>query len=164
MKHTWWVIKDTLQRKCKCVPPCSFIHDGRIINNPKEIAKEFNLYFIRVSQTIANDISASWSFDKYLTNNHNLFFCFTHIEQSIVTNIIHKLKNKSRHGYDNISNKLLKRANDIIVKPLTLIINQSLSTGIFPKQIKMYRVKPLLKKMISLFSGNYRPISLLLSI
>ena len=97
-----------------------FIHDGRIINNPNEIAKEFNLYFISVSQTIANDISAPWSFDKYLTNNYNLYFCFTQIEQSIVTNIIHKLRNKSSHGYDNISNKLLKRASDIIVKPLTL--------------------------------------------
>ena len=143
MKHTWSVIKDTLQGKTKCEPPCSFIHDGRIINNPNEIAKEFNLYFISVSQTIANDISASWSFDKYLTNNHNLFFCFTQIEQSIAANIIHKLKNKSSHGYDNISNKLLTRASDIIVKPLTLIISQSLSTGIFPKQLKLSRVKPL---------------------
>ena len=31
MKHTWSVIKDTLQRNTKCEPPCSFIHDGRII-------------------------------------------------------------------------------------------------------------------------------------
>ena len=58
MKRTWPVIKDTLQIKTKCEPPCSFIHDGRIINNPNEIAQEFNLYFISVSQTIANDISA----------------------------------------------------------------------------------------------------------
>ena len=92
MKHTWSVIKDTLQITTKCEPPCSFIHDGRIINNPNKIAKEFNLYFISVSHTIANDISAPWSFDKYLTNNHNLFFSFTQIKQSIVINIIHKLK------------------------------------------------------------------------
>ena len=80
------------EMKPKCEPPCSFIHDGRIISNPNKIAKEFTLYFISVSQTIANDISAPWSFDKYLTNNHNLFVCFTQIEQSIVTNIIHKLE------------------------------------------------------------------------
>ena len=40
MKRTWSFIKDTLQRKTKCEPPCSFIHDGRIINNPNEIAKK----------------------------------------------------------------------------------------------------------------------------
>ena len=40
MKHTWSVIKDTLQKKTKCEPPCSFIHDGRIINNPNEIAND----------------------------------------------------------------------------------------------------------------------------
>ena len=56
MKHTWSVIKDALQRKTKCEPPCSFIHDVRIIYNPNEIAKEFNLYFISISQTIAHDI------------------------------------------------------------------------------------------------------------
>ena len=39
LKYTWRVIKDTLQRKTKCEPSCSFIHDGRIINNPNEIAK-----------------------------------------------------------------------------------------------------------------------------
>ena len=77
---------------------------------------------------------------------------------------MHKLKNKSSHGYDNISNELLKRASDIIVKPLTLIVNQSLSTCIFPKQLTIYRVKPLLKKIISLFFSNYRPLLLLPSI
>ena len=85
-------------------------------------------------QSIAIDISSPGSFDKYLTNNYNLLFCFTQIDQSIVSNIIHKQKKISCHGNDNISNRILKRANDIIVKPLSLIINQSLSTNIFPKQ------------------------------
>ena len=57
-----------------------------------EKSDEISLQNQSQSQTIANDISAPWSFDKYFTNKHNLFFCFTQIEPSIVTNIIHKLK------------------------------------------------------------------------
>ena len=49
MKHTWSVIKDTLQRKTRYELPSSFIHDGRIMNHPNEISNEFNLHFISVS-------------------------------------------------------------------------------------------------------------------
>ena len=56
-----------------------------------------------------------------------------------------KLKNKSSYGYDSISNKLIKNACHVLVRPLTLIVNQSLHTGIYPSQLKLSRVKPLFK-------------------
>ena len=49
-------------------------------------------------------------------------------------------------------------------KPLTLIINQSLITGIFPEKLKLAKVIPLYKKDDKLITNNYRPISLLTSI
>ena len=58
-------------------------------------------------------------------------------------NIINKLKNKSSFGHDTISNKLIKRCKDILVKPITLMINQTLKTGIFPCDVKLSRIKPL---------------------
>ena len=51
-----------------------------------------------------------------------------------------------------------------LIKPLTLIINQSLITGIFPEKLKLAKVIPLYKKDDKLIMGNYRPISLLTSI
>ena len=56
-----------------------------------------------------------------------------------------ELKNRSSYGHDYISNKILKACKTILAKPLALLINQSLSTGEFPKELKMYRVKPLFK-------------------
>ena len=48
-----------------------------------------------------------------------------------------------------------------IAKPLSLKINQSLCTGIFPKKLKIAKVIPLFKKGDSHLFDNYCPISLL---
>ena len=62
---------------------------------------------------------------------------------------------------DGISNKLLKRRKHIIVQPLTLIINQSLTSGIYQDKFKMSKITPLHKKDDRTIESNYRPISLL---
>ena len=73
-------------------------------------------------------------------------------------------KKKSNTGNDEISNKLIKQAKSVLVKPLTLLMNQITHTGEFPDQFKLSRVKPLFKKGDQCFFFNYRPISLLPSI
>ena len=69
-----------------------------------------------------------------------------------------KLKSKSSYGYDEISNNLIKHASSSLVKPLTLIVNQVLYTGIFPRQLKTSRVKPIHKNGEQSSFCNYRPI------
>ena len=41
------------------------------------------------------------------------------------------------NGHDGISSELLKLVNDDISSCITLIINQSLTTGIFPDKLKI---------------------------
>ncbi len=53
---------------------------------------------------------------------------------------------------------------NIFTKPLTIIINQMLKTGIFPDQLKIAKVMPIHKKDDEIHFTNYRPISLLPSI
>ena len=64
-------------------------------------------------------------------------------------------------GSDCISLRLLKDAAEVISKPLTQIINASLSQGIVPHEWKHARVTPLFKKGVSTDLDNYRPISVL---
>ena len=75
--------------------------------------------------------------------------------------IINKLKNKILSEVDEISNKLLKAIGTELSKPLTIIINQCLLTGIFPDLLKIAKVKPLFKHGDACKLNNYRPISLL---
>ena len=85
------------------------------------------------------------------------------VHRTDVSKIINKMKPKSSAGYDIISSKLLIQIGDIIACPLSIIINQSLCTGIFPKKLKLAIAIPLYKRYDEKSFGNYRPISLLSS-
>ena len=92
----------------------------------------------------------------YLNHPTNCVFTFQPITEVKISEIIGNLKNKSSYGHDCLSNIMIKKAQRLLIKPLTLLINQSLSTGIFPNKLKISRVKPLFKKgKVYLFS-NYR--------
>ena len=49
----------------------------------------------------------------------------------------------------------------MVTKPLTLIINQMIVTGIYPKAFKTSKVSPIFKISDNTLLSNYRPISLL---
>ena len=68
--------------------------------------------------------------------------------------------NKSS-GLDNIPNKLLKMAAEIVSQSLTHIFNKSLCTGIFPNDWKLARVIPIHKNGAKYDLNNYRPISII---
>ena len=93
--------------------------------------------------------------------NHEKVFKFKEIEQESITMVINSLTNKSSVGIDGISTILLKCIAPSIIKPLTLIINQIMKTGVFPNKMKLAKVIPIYKKEDPTQVTNYRPISLL---
>ena len=57
--------------------------------------------------------------------------------------------------------KLLKHCRDLLLTPVTPVVTQMFSTGIFPERIKIAKVEPINKKDDASLLSNYRPISLL---
>ena len=62
---------------------------------------------------------------------------------------------------DDISNKIMIIAKNVICKPLTHIINMSIKTGIIPYMWKEAKIIPLHKKGSTSSAKNYRPIAIL---
>ena len=110
------------------------------------IANEFNRYFISIGHLLPEKNQSVHSCEEYLGQKANSVFKFTEVNEDCIDKIIKKLKSKSITGYDNISNKHIKHARTVLVKPLTLLANQIIHTGEFPRQLKIARVKPLFKK------------------
>ena len=68
---------------------------------------------------------------------------------------------KSSSGCDCITLKQLKYLKYVLIKPLTLLINQIVNTRIFPDKMKIAKVIPIFKNEDQISFCNYRPISLL---
>ena len=143
--------------------PKYFLIDNINVNDPKLIANKFNNYFIEIGPTLSESIvpPTRKSFNDYLMNPVHINFEFKVVTEKTVKEIIENLKPKTSCGVDRLSNKLLKFIKDEIAKPLTMIINQSLQTGIFPDKLKLAKVLPIHKKNDDNILDNYRPISVL---
>jgi hypothetical protein len=75
--------------------------------------------------------------------------------------LIKGLDNKKTMGLGDIPDYAIKKCHSKIKTALTHIINLSLSSGQFPDQLKIAKVKPLYKKRCDTEVGNYRPVSLI---
>ena len=165
LRKTWRTIDDTLNKKSnKSKFPSKFIVNNRTVTDHKKIADEFNIFFSTIGSTLSASIKlddSTIAFTDYLDNPTEHRFSFSKITENETLTIINNLKSKNSSGNDDISNRLLKSIKCEISKPLTIIINQSLETGIFPDALKVAKVKPLFKKGDNCCLNNYRPISLL---
>ena len=113
---------------------------------------------------MSEQIHATRSSDEYFNKRTYTVFNFTEVSEECIDSTIKSMKSKFSTGYDNISNQLIKIAKNVLIKLLTLLLNQSIHTGEFPKQLKIAKVKPLFKKGNQSSFTKYRPISLLPSI
>ena len=164
IKKTWSTINEKLQRKKKKTSSNIFYHDGKILKDELEIANAFNNYFTSIGPSLANKFEQNNNYLKYLNDAPNCRLYFEPVEEHYIIKIIDKLKNKKSSGIDGISNSLIKLSKHVFVKPLAIMVNQMLNTGIFPSQLKISKVIPLHKANDETLLSNYRPIALLPSV
>jgi hypothetical protein len=101
------------------------------------------------------------NFQIYLTHKYEYNFQFNNIDEGAITSIVNKLAPKTSCGFDGISTKLVKTIKFALIKPITIIVNQMLNSGIFPDKLKIAKITPIYKKEDENLFTNYRPISLL---
>ena len=146
--------------------------DSLKVNNtlkydPDSITNEFSEFFSTIGEKYANKIKNQPNeINKYLNKMENcpMTMYLNPITSIEITNLIKSLPPKTSSGYDNISNKLLKKLAPVLAEPLSIIFNKSLTEGTFPERMKLADIVPLFKAKDPQESTNYRPISMLLTI
>ena len=137
-----------------------------LLSDPLQIANSLNSYFVNVGPNLAGKIKIPKHSNHkvYLKEKDTNTFDFTKVDELEVNSIIDHLSPKTSYGFDGISTILLKQCKKAIIKPLQIIINQALTTGIFPDKLKIAKVQPIYKNEDQTVIKNDRPISLLPSI
>ena len=167
IKKTWQTISDIIcKSNTKRKTLDKIIVDSKVITDKGEICDKFNDFFANIGPQLATQIKpiSNKTYDTFLKKRLLMSFAFTLVAENDVLKHLSSLRTKNSAGIDGISVKLLKKISSALISPLTLIINQSLVTGIFPDKLKIAKVLPLFKKDDHTLMDNYRPISLLTSI
>ena len=164
IRETWRIINHVLKPKFnkKGNSVKQIIINNKIHENPDEISNLFNEFFVNIGRDIAESVdSGPDDHKKYLShiNVPNSFF-FKPVLPNETCLILNSLKNKPGN-INKVPIQVLKSINNIISIPLTIIINKSLTSGIFPDSLKIARITPIYKEGSRSDINNYRPISVL---
>ena len=137
-RRLWDTINNILHRTPAAALPES--------NNVKSLCEHFAKYFCDNIRTIwanfSNQVNDVLSVQK--SNIRNKLFNLEPASEDEVRKIDMKSASKSC-DLDPIPTNILKALLDILIKPITTIINLSLESGTFPLSFKEAHVTPLLK-------------------
>ena len=164
-KRLWNILhKITGQMKNKKGISEEIIVNGIKENNRHVISNAFAKYYSEVGKLLANKIEEEENIRdpmEHMTHRveQNCFLFPTGSQE--IEKIIKNLKIKNSSGYDEISNKILKKIYPSIMKALIIIFNKSLQTGEYPNNMKLAIIKPLYKGKCKFEIINYRPVCLL---
>ena len=148
--NTWVTIKEIISRESKTNFRESFQINNVLTKDKTIIANGFNTNFANIGYNLASKLknNCNTAYDDFLSNPSLSSFTFQPITEETIINIIDKLKSKNSQNHDGLSSKHLKLIKHETRKAITLIVNQSLNTGIFPDKLKCAKVLPIYKKEI----------------
>ena len=118
---------------------------------------------LRVAWPLTSDGVTSHPSCQLITSNIQtpIHFDFKLVTQENIQALISKCISKKATGIDGIPAIFFKSCCRTISKPLSKLINYSLSNSTFPNRLKLAQVIPVYKKNDPLDKHNYRPISIL---
>ena len=137
------------------------LDNGTLTENPKEIAKALNKYFVYVGPKLAEKIPQSQkSFESYLTNSPVDSFQINPTSTDEVFKIINSYSSSNCEDTHKISPKLYKLGATALSNILPNMINKCFIKGYFPDCLKLAKVIPIFKEGPTEICSNWRPISI----
>jgi hypothetical protein len=162
-KKLWRILKSIYSNDTQNCPTVIKFQDC-IEHNPEKIANKLNLYFL---SSIYDLNSSLRQHDNSNDNYINLIqidpkisnFTFATIDYETLLSYIDQVSEKKFH--DNINGKVIKDAssNSNFFISLLDLINSSFNIGIFPDNLKISTITPILKVKGSSNCSDLRPIN-----
>ena len=112
-----------------------------------------------VGPKLANDLKSDIDPLSYVNYNINSIVV-PEVSCIQVREIINSLNNSSS-GHDELPPIVAKACMVGFIEPITYLINESLTSGVFPSELKLARAVPIFKSGDPSLLTNYRPISVL---
>ena len=163
MKLGWRFMNNLMNRNTTKFEVKKLIINGMSFETDSDIAEKFNLFFTKIAENLNNALpSSNISPTSYLSNSSPIQPTLELLPISSLDceNLIASVKN-TKSGLDSLPTDILKKFKNEISKPLSKLINLSLSHSIFPNVLKLARITPIYKKGEDTNPSNYRPISCL---
>ncbi|XP_065671806.1 uncharacterized protein LOC136089681 [Hydra vulgaris] len=158
------MIKEVIGKKSlyRNLLPLNLKFNNKQIVNKSLVAETLNQFFVNIGPTLSSNIATTQShFSSYLTStNLNVMSNYKLTEKELLDAVSLLKPNKSL-GFDDISSNVIIKSIKQITIPLLHIFNLSLKQGVFPDNLKIAKVIPVLKSGDPSDVTNYRPISIL---
>ena len=124
-----------------------------------DIPEKFNEIFVNVASDLKNSIpQINENYADFMPApvDNTIFLSPSYPEE--VIRIISNIKT-TKFNSNRPSSKLYKLAKNEIAKPISMLFNRIIESGLYPKQLKIACVTPIYKGGDKLSINNYRPIS-----
>ena len=165
-KKTCDTLRTLLPAKPKAQTPTSISVNSMSLSDPILIAKAFNEHFAKIGKTLINKFNVDHdnAYLSYLKHSCPSSLYLYPTTPAEIFRLITLLKINKANGHNDIPPYFLRIAVNTLALPLSSILNQFLLLGIFPDKLTNAKVVPVYKNGSSDQLGNYRPISLLMSL
>lgn len=134
--------------------------DSQLITDPKVAATHLNKEWKKACRDLASRISAT-NGDRHTGRSVSRSIFLEPVTETEVYQLISNFKPKTCYSAYGLNMVLLKKCSTSLVRPLTLLANKCLETGIYPQKLKLAKVISVFKGGDKHNSRNFRPISIL---
>ena len=168
-KDLWKTLKSLGLSKNFSVVQTNAVEDNKHLKyDLKSVAQTFSKFYSNLAESLLNNLSNSPNkFDINSVHHYykNLeikdYFNLNLTTEKKVLKVLQFIEISKAAGIDKISGRFLKDSANILAKPIAKICNISISSGLFPSDCKLAKLKPLYKKGSKTNPENFRSISLL---
>jgi len=162
LKMTWKLLNGIMNKNNKSILPSIFNHNGKEISDPDTIANKFCDFFTNIGPSLANKLPHSEvSFTSFLKNRISESIFLRPVTEDEIIHLVSNFKNGTASGFDGFTMSDIKPNIAFLARPLSHLLNLSISLGKVPDKVKIARVIPIYKNDCPSNFNNYRPISVL---